>query len=345
MTDIKKLIKESLRNMLEAKSKTDSTMDNVFQTMFRIAKAQELFGPHSNTDDNVKKYFGSDTMGQGVYRVVFDSKGNIIPSENKEKAKDLIQHGKIGFDSKNAKYMAFNIMANRGIEHSNNTNGPLGSSNEPRDNFSISRKNLQSADDNAVIKTQGGRKLSKETEYLENNQKIASIIYGIKDEEFKQKMISMMTNHDLNGSIDVTYDVPGSPYSDAIIKAYLIYGDMILDFVVTNTKGFDAYTTFGDATSTEKFKNQNANTLKNHNFRMKYKELTGNEPSKREIDKFFDSGETDIDKYLQALGVGRTERSLVDPSTETGEQRKARMDAERAAKRAKILARKQKGGL
>lgn len=40
---------------------------------------------------------------------------------------------------------------------------------------------------------------------------------------------------------------PGSPASDAVIKTYINYGDIISDFVKTNMEGYDAYTDADDS--------------------------------------------------------------------------------------------------
>lgn len=348
MINIRKLIKESLRenlNMLEAKTKFDSSMADVFRTMFRIAKAQEMYGPNSDVDDNVKQYFDSEYEGQAVLPILISPRGDARLGTNTVSAANNKKNDKIGFIRKNASYMWFNIMANRGIEHSVNTNGPLGSANEPRDNFAITRKGLQSADDNSVIKTSSGRKFSKETEYLQDNQKLVSFIYGIKDKDLKQNIINIINDKGLEGVIDVEYDVPGSPASDAIIKAYLIYGEMILDYVITNTVGFDAYTSYSDAKTTDVYKQMAADPERmKHALRMEfrriYKEKTGKEPLEQEIKDFLQSGEENVEQYLDNIGVKKVERNLVDPSKETGEERKRRMDAEREAKRQKLRAKK-----
>lgn len=322
MTDIKKLIKESLRNMLEAKSRFDSDDADVFRTMFKISKAYEMFGPHSSKNDDLKQYFNEPEDGQYIYTYIvhpngFVRVGNMIASAR-------VREKNIGITKVTGSYMEITIAAGRGIEH-----GVDG----PRTSVAITRRDVQSTEEDM-------------TANIEYFSAVKESLGSVNKEAFNNpQILNFINSQDPQTEEDVRYIKPGSPASDGALKCLLNYGDDILYFVIKNNGKFDAYTTFGDATSTEKFKNQNANTLKNHNFRMKYKELTGDEPSKREIDKFFDSGETDIDKYLQALGVGRTERSLVDPSKETGEERKARMDAERAAKKAKILARKQKGGL
>lgn len=310
MINIKKLIKETLRenfNMLEAKSDFDSSMENVFKTMFKIAKAQEMFGPNSNVDDKVKTYFDSDTMGQGVYRIIISPKGDARPGINREKVQDLIRNGKIGFVAKDAKNLVFNIMANRGIEHPNN---------EPRDNFGITRKGLQSTDDDSVVKTSSGRKTSKQSEYLENNQKLVSFIYGIQDSKLKNNIINMINDKGLDGVIDVEYDVPGSPMSDAIIKSYLIYGEMILDNVIINTPGFDAYTTYGDAKDTDAYKQMIADPERSKkrlrmDFRTAYKQKVGKEPSEEEIKTFLQSGEENVEQYLDRNNIKKGERDLI----------------------------------
>ena len=329
MINIKKLIKESLRenfNMLEANSDFDSSMSDVFKTMFKIAKAQEMYGPNSSVDDNVKQYFDSEYEGQAVLPILISPRGDARLGTNTVSAANNKKNDKIGFIRKNASYMWFNIMANRGIEHSVNTNGPLGSANEPRDNFAITRKGLQSADDNSVIKTSSGRKFSKETEYLEDNQKLVSFIYGIKDEKLKQNVINLINDKGLDGVIDVEYDVPGSPASDAIIKAYLIYGEMILDYVIINTPGFDAYTTYGDAKNTDSYQQMIADPERSRkrlrmDFRTAYKQKVGKEPSEEEIKTFLQSGEENVEQYLDNKGIEKGERNLVDPSKETGEER------------------------
>jgi len=319
MVNIKKLIKESLRknfNMLEAKSDFDSSMSDVFKTMFKIAKAQEMYGPNSDVDDNVKQYFDSEYEGQAVLPILISPRGDARLGTNTVSAANNKKNDKIGFIRKNASYMWFNIMANRGIEHSLNTNGPLGSANEPRDNFAITRKGLQSADDNSVIKTSSGRKFSKETEYLQDNQKLVSFIYGIKDSKLKQNIINLINDKGLDGVVDVDYDVPGSPASDAIIKAYLIYGEMILDYVIINTPGFDAYTSYGDAKNTDAYQQMSADPERKKqklrmDFRTAYKQKVGKEPSEEEIKTFLQSDSENAEQYLQNNDIKKGERDLI----------------------------------
>ena len=318
MINIRKLIKESLRenlNMLEAKTKFDSSMANVFSTMFKIAKAQEMYGPNSGAEKEVKKYFNSEYEGQGVYPVVISPSGKIMKSNSsKNSAADDIANDNIGLVGKKASYMAFNIMANRGIEHK--VKGPIGSSNEPRTGVAITRKGLQSAEDDSVINTEEGRKLSTETEYLKDNEKLLTYINTIKDEEKRAKLLNIISNNSLEGKLDVTYDVPGSPYSDAIIKTYLKFGEMILDFVITNTPGFDAYTTYNDAKSTDAYKQMAADPVRmKHALRMEfrriYKEKTGKEPSEQEIKDFLQSGEENVEQYLDRNDIKKGERNLI----------------------------------
>ena len=116
-----------------------------------------------------------------------------------------------------------------------------------------------------------------------------------------------------NGETTISFGLPkpGSPASDAHIKAYLIYGDLILDFVENNLKDKIGYV---DGNAADIAKEKTADK-----WQYKYDKL---------------------EKEKERAANKEKDRTLVDPSKETGAQRKDRMDAERAKKRQELRAKR-----
>jgi hypothetical protein len=117
-----------------------------------------------------------------------------------------------------------------------------------------------------------------------------------------------------NGATTITFGLPkpGSPASDAAIKAYILQADDIIDYVTIKDPNYNAYTAHDDAADIAKEKTADKNQYK--------------------------FGKLDKEKEM-AANVQK-DRTLVDPSKETGAERKARMDAEREKKRQELRAKR-----
>lgn len=280
--DLKKLIKESLIKLTEARN---STKDDLYRTMFKVAKANELYG-----DD---PYFNNAEEGQWVGAAVVNIHGHVRISTYKHAASDVRGYD-LGGRGESAFYKEFKIHANRGIEHPNTYSPRTGNA-----------------------KTRGG-------------------IYGdgTSERKFIMGLPSGVVSSTGNNSITFSLPIPGSPSSDAEIKTYVIYGKEIIDFVKKNLPDYDAYTAHGDASDISKEKMAANPKLEKHKTRkdaiMTLQQHLGRRPLEAEIQNYLETGN---------LPEKQT-RSLVDPSQETGAERKARMDAERAAKREKLRAKR-----
>jgi hypothetical protein len=94
--------------------------------------------------------------------------------------------------------------------------------------------------------------------------------------------------------IDFSLPVPGSPASDAEIKAYIIYGQEIIDFVKKNLPDYDAYTAHDDAADLSKEKMSADPKLEKHKQRkdaiMALQQHLGRRPLEAEIQKYMESG-------------------------------------------------------
>ena len=121
-----------------------------------------------------------------------------------------------------------------------------------------------------------------------------------------------------NGATTITYSVPkpGSPSSDAAIKAYILQADDIINYVTIKDPNYNAYTAHDDAADIAKEKTADKNQYK--------------------------FGKLDKEKE-RAANIEK-DRTLVDPSKETGAEKKDRMDAEREKKREELRAKKEKRG-
>jgi hypothetical protein len=117
-----------------------------------------------------------------------------------------------------------------------------------------------------------------------------------------------------NGATTITFGLPkpGSPASDAAIKAYILQADDIIDYVTIKDPNYNAYTAHDDAADIAKEKTADKNQYK--------------------------FGKLDKEKAMAANK--EKDRTLVDPSKETGAERKARMDAEREKKRQELRAKR-----
>jgi len=150
-----------------------------------------------------KQLYGSDPYwenvqdGQWVGAVIVNIHGRISKVSTYTAPAGQVRANDLGMRGENPHYMEFKIMAGRGIEHPD-TESP----------------NIQPA------RTRGG--LGSE-EFEEEVEFTMQLPQGVSLE---------------NGATTISFGLPkpGSPASDAHIKAYLIYGDLILDFVENNLK-------------------------------------------------------------------------------------------------------------
>ena len=134
---------------------------------------------------------------------------------------------------------------------------------------------------------------------------------GSEDSEFTMELPQGVSLENGETTISFALPKPGSPASDAHIKAYLIYGDLILDFVENNLKDKIGYVD-GNAADIAQQKTADKNQYK------------------------FDK----LEKEKERAANIEKDRTLVDPSKETGAERKARMDAEREKKRQQLKAKR-----
>ncbi len=104
----KNLIKETLRGITEAKKY--STKEDLYKTMFKVAKANELYGGDP--------YFNNPNEGQWVGAAVVNMHGHVRITSYKQAAGD-VRAMDLGGRGESAFYKEFKIHANRGIEHPN----------------------------------------------------------------------------------------------------------------------------------------------------------------------------------------------------------------------------------
>ena len=142
-------------------------------------------------------YFENVQDGQWVGAVIVNIYGRVSKVSTYTAPAGQVRANDLGMRGENPHYMEFKIMAGRGIEHPD-TESP----------------NIQPA------RTRGG--LGSE-EFEEEVEFTMQLPQGVSLE---------------NGATTISFGLPkpGSPASDAHIKAYLIFGDSILDFVESNLK-------------------------------------------------------------------------------------------------------------
>jgi hypothetical protein len=150
-----------------------------------------------------KQLYGNDPYwenvqdGQWVGAVIVNIFGRISKVSTYNAPAGQVRTNDLGMRGENPNYMEFKIMAGRGIEHPD-TKSP----------------NLQPARTRSGL---GSKEFEQEVEFT------MELPDGVSLE---------------NGATSISFGLPkpGSPASDAHIKAYLIYGDLILDFVENNLK-------------------------------------------------------------------------------------------------------------
>ena len=142
-------------------------------------------------------YFENVQDGQWVGAVIVNIYGRVSKVSTYTAPAGQVRANDLGMRGENPHYMEFKIMAGRGIEHPDTTS-----------------PNIQPA------RTRGGLGSDEFEEEVEFTMELPQ---GVSLE---------------NGATSISFGLPkpGSPASDAHIKAYLIYGDLILDFVENNLK-------------------------------------------------------------------------------------------------------------
>ena len=180
------MIKERLSLLVEANDRY-ATKKDYFTTLFKVAKAKELYGG--------KEYWENVQDGQWIGASIVNIFGRVSKVSTYTAPAGQVRANDLGMRGENPHYLEFKIMAGRGIEHPD-TYSPKGS----------------------AALTRGGLG-SEENE----GQFTMDLPQGVTLE---------------NGATSITFGMPkpGSPASDAAIKTYLIYGDIILDFVKNNMK-------------------------------------------------------------------------------------------------------------
>jgi len=239
--EFKNVIKESLRTINEAKY---STKDDLYRTMFKVAKANELYGGDP--------YFNNPNEGQWVGAAVVNMHGYVRITSYKHAAGDVRGYD-LGGRGESAFYKEFKLHANRGIEHPNTDSPRTGDA-----------------------KTRGG------------------VIGGKSEKRFKMELPAGIVSSTGENFIDFSLPVPGSPASDAEIKAYIIYGQEIIDFVKKNLPDYDAYTAHDDASDLSKEKMAADPKLEKHKLRkdaiMSLQQHLGRRPLEAEIQKYMETG-------------------------------------------------------
>lgn len=237
----KKTIKESLRTITEAKY---STKDDLYRTMFKVAKANELYGGDP--------YFNNPNEGQWVGAAVVNMHGHIRITSYKHAAGD-VRSMDLGGRGESAFYKEFKIHANRGIEHPDTYSPKMGSA-----------------------QTRGG------------------VTGGKSERKFTMDLPAGVVSSTGQNFIDFSLPIPGSPASDAEIKAYIVYGQEIIDFVKKNLPDYDAYTAHGDAADISKEKMAGDPKLEKHKQRkdaiMALQQHLGRRPLEAEIQKYIETG-------------------------------------------------------
>lgn len=186
LMSVNESILSKLRLLAEANDKY-ATRRDYYTTLFKIAKAKELYGND--------KYWENPQQGQWVGSVIVNIHGRVSKVSTYLSPAGDVRANDLGMRGENPYYIDLKIMAGRGIEHP--------------DTYS---PNIEPA------RTRG----------------------GLGSEEFEHEYTMQLPDGVTleNGETKIKFGLPkpGSPASDAHIKAFLIYGDLILDFVKNNMK-------------------------------------------------------------------------------------------------------------
>jgi hypothetical protein len=120
------------------------------------------------------------------------------------------------------------------------------------------------------------------------------VVGGKSEKKFKMELPAGIVSSTGENFIDFSLPIPGSPASDAEIKAYVIYGQEIIDFVKKNLPDYDAYTAHDDAADLSKEKMSADPKLEKHKQRkdaiMALQQHLGRRPLEAEIQKYLESG-------------------------------------------------------
>lgn len=126
-----------------------------------------------------------------------------------------------------------------------NQYGVVASVSTPKASADIAKSNLGLQSDKSgtykVFHVMAGRGIEHPGTYKDRNHDAVTRSMGRPEYDIK--------NIPISDGVTLEYKVakPGSPASDAVIKTYLNYGDVIEDFIKTNMEGYDAYTDADDS--------------------------------------------------------------------------------------------------
>jgi predicted nucleotidyltransferase len=214
-------------------------------------------------------YFENVQDGQWVGAVIVNIYGRVSKVSTYTAPAGQVRANDLGMRGENPHYMEFKIMAGRGIEHPDTTS-----------------PNIQPA------RTRGGLGSDEFEEEVEFTMELPQ---GVSLE---------------NGATSISFGLPkpGSPASDAHIKAYLIYGDLILDFVENNLKDKIGYVD-GNAADIAQQKTADKNQYKFGKL-DKEKEMAANvEKDRNLVDPNKLSGEELRQQRLAAAAKKKEERT------------------------------------
>lgn len=187
---MKQFIKQKLNLLLEAFE--HSKPRDYYKILFTVAKIKQLYGGD--------EYFENASAGDFIGSAIVGITGRVTIRTNLAPA-NFVKNHQLGLMGENRHYLTFQVMAGRGIEHSN--------TDSPRTHDAITRNGI---DGN-----------------------------GPQENTFTLPLPQGVTLEDGSTTINIAIPKPGSPASDAQIKTYLIYGQEIIDFVQRNLKNTVGY--------------------------------------------------------------------------------------------------------
>jgi hypothetical protein len=267
-------LREELNKLTEAKNY--SSKSDYYSTLFKIMKANELYG-----DD---PYFRDVSEGEWVGEAVVNMHGNIKIKRINQNQRD-VKGNSLGGRSQSAFYKTFEVNANAGIQHPEDRQNNSG---EAKTRFGLGSKT--------------------------------------NEHQFSMELPQGVVLDNGKSTINFGLPTPGSPASDAAIKTLINYGQEMLDFIQMNSPDYDGYTSTGDAEDLSAKAMSADPKLAKHKSLKDFEMKIGRHATDTEFQEFLKTGE--IPKAPQ--------RTLTSPDKESGAERKARMDAERLAKREKL---------
>ena len=172
----------------------------------------------------------------------------------------------------------------------------------------------------------------------QNRTSYAKTVGGIRGKKAEEEIIINLpdgiVSNDGKNYIKTTFPKPGSPASDAAIKAYIIQAKDIIDYVTIKDPNYNAYTAHGDAEKLSKEKMAADPKLEKHKERkdaiMALQQHLSRRPLEAEIQKYLETGQ---------LPQKGGERTLVDPDKLSDFEKR---QAAAIAKRDAMLARRNK---